>query len=245
MADSLDAYKSYIECQIESAEKDAAESGKAAADRAFITVSRETGAGGITIGKKLEDYLNEHNRKGSCPWTVFDRNLIDLVLKEHNLSEEIEKFMPEKKKSEVEDIVETLFDLHPPEFALVRRTSETILHLAQMGHAIIVGRGANVITRKLKAGIHVRLISSKETKIRHIEEYFELSRDDAEKKVEAEDRGRRDYMRQNFGKDISDPLLYDLVINTDSVPYDAVAKIIGDAALNKCERLHKGAPEAR
>ena len=38
-------------------------------------------------------------------------------------------------------------------------------------------------------------------------------------------------MRKYFDADIDDPLLHDLVMNTDSLPYNMVARMIGDAVL--------------
>lgn len=198
--------------------------------RPFVTLSRQTGAGGITIGEKLAAYLKE--RDTDCPWMFFDRNLIAKVLEEHDLPQEFSKFMPEDKVSEVKDMMEELFGLHPSEWALVHKTSETILRLAQAGNVILVGRGANVITRKfLSSGVHVRLIGSLERRIKHVGEYYRLKRDQAIELIKKEDAGRRHYLKQNFDQDIDDPLLYDLVINTDSISYAAAARLIGDHVL--------------
>lgn len=200
----------------------------------FITISRQTGSGGITIGEKLVNYLRGHEQKKTiCPsWTLFDRNLIETVLHDHNLPMEFAKFMPEDKVSETKDMVEELFGLHPSEWALAHKTSETILHLAQLGNVILVGRGANVITRKfLSTGFHVRLVGSLEMRIRHVQDYYHLKRDDAASFVKKEDEGRKRYLKQNFDKDIDDSLLYDVVINTDFISYDDAAKMIGDQTL--------------
>lgn len=228
--ESLEAYRSFIECQIRCAEKRLNQhlhEGSAP----FVTLSRQTGAGGITIGQYLVAYLNEHDQKSTCPWTIIDKHMIERVLDQHHLPREFEKYMPEKKISEIQDLMETMFELHPPVFALVRRTSETILRLAQMGNVILVGRGANIVTRDLKGGFHVRLVGSLERRVHHFAEYYGLSLEEAERNIKLDDRGRHDYVKQNFGRDIEDPLLYDLTINTDRMSYDRVAELIGSEAL--------------
>ncbi len=198
----------------------------------FVTISRQAGAGGITVGEKLVAYLQQHDKEALCPWTLFDRNLISQVLNEHNLAQEFAKFMPEDKVSEVKDMVEELFGLHPSEWTLVHKTSQTVLHLAQMGNAIIVGRGANVITRKfLSSGFHVRLIGSLPMRIRHIQDYYHLTRDEAAEFIKKEDGGRSRYLKQNFDQDINDPLLYNVMINTDFISYDDAAQMIADQVL--------------
>ena len=49
-----------------------------------VTLSRQTGCGAFVVAEKLAHYLQEHSKSGS-PWTVFDRNLMDKVLEDHNL----------------------------------------------------------------------------------------------------------------------------------------------------------------
>ena len=82
------------------------------------------------------------------------------MLEEHSLPKSLARFMPEDRISEVSDTMDELFGLHPPSWDLVHKTSETILHLAQLGHVIIIGRGAKVITAKLDGVLHVRLVGS-------------------------------------------------------------------------------------
>ena len=51
------------------------------------------------------------------------------------------------------------------------------------------------------------------------------------------DRGRKRYLRKHYGKDVNNPLLYHLVINTDLVDYDSAAALIGNVILqDECER---------
>ena len=232
---SGNVWNSYIACQARCFEK--ARQTETEKLAPFITISRETGAGGITVAEKLSEYLKKNDQTALCPWTLFDRNLISTVLSEHSLPQEFSKFMPEDKASEIRDMMEELFGLHPSEWALVHKTSETILHLAQMGNVIIVGRGANVITRKfLSSGFHVRLIGSLPMRTRHIQDYYHLKYDDAVEFIKKEDGGRKRYLKQNFDKDINDPLLYNIVINTDFISYDDAARMIGDEVLRLSER---------
>ncbi len=228
---SQNLWNSYIACQARLEKARRSEEKKLAP---FITISRQAGAGGITVGEKLAAYLQKEDKEALCPWTLFDRSLISAVLSEHMLPQEFDKFMPEDKISEIKDMMEELFGLHPSEWALAHKTSETILHLAQMGNVILVGRGANVITRKLlSTGFHVRLVGSLENRIKHVEVYYHLNRNEAVQFIKKEDEGRKSYLKQNFDKNIDDPLLYDVVINTDHMTYDAVARLIGDSVIGK------------
>jgi len=203
--------------------------------RLFITISREAGAGSINIGKKLAEFLNSDKTVNwPCPWTVFDKELIKTVLEDHHLPERWEKYMPEDKHSKIQDILDELFGLHPASIVLVHRTSETILHLAQIGNVILVGRGASIITRKLEWGFHVRLVGSLRKRTQRVMEFSKVDKTQAEELIAKWDKGRKKYLNEYFNKNIDDPLLYDLIINTDFVSHDNAAKIIANAAL--CSR---------
>lgn len=225
-----EVWKSYITCQCQSMEKTKE---REKAPEPFVTISRQAGAGGMTVGETLIRFLREEDKETSCLWTIFDQNLIAKVLEEHHFPGDYAKFMPEDRISEIQDMTEELFGLHPSSWTLVHKTSETILHLAKMGNAVLVGRGANVITQKfLPNGLHIRLVGSLEKRIRHIQDYYRMPRAKAIEFIDKEDSGRKRYLKDHFDKDIDDPLLYDFVINTTNIPYEEAAKMIGRAVLD-------------
>ena len=80
-------------------------------------------------------------------WTVFDRNLVEKVLEDHNLPPPWARFMPENWASEIEDIIDELFGLHSPTWILIRQTAETILRLAKLGNVIIMDAGRTLLQR--------------------------------------------------------------------------------------------------
>lgn len=198
----------------------------------FITISRQAGAGGLSVGNKVTELLNNDKELYlPCPWTVFDKNLINIVLEEHHLPKKFKKYMHETNISQVDDILEELLGLHPSSIALVHKTSETILHLAQIGNAVIVGRGSSIITRKLKGGFHVRLVGSLGKRVQRVIEHSKVTMDQAEDLIAKWDKGRKKYFKDYFNKNDEDPLLFDLIINTDYISYDKTARIIKHSML--------------
>ncbi|MGA2555726.1 MAG: cytidylate kinase-like family protein [Verrucomicrobiota bacterium] len=204
-----------------------------------VTISRQSGCGGCFFAEELAVCLQALLPHGARRWTVFDRDLVDAVLRDHHLPARLASFMPEDRVTYLHDIIEDLFSLHPPTETLVRRASETILHLAQLGNAIIVGRAANVITARLPGMLHLRLIGSVEHRLAHMREFDHLDKKAALRRIRREDGGRRRYLKSYFGSDIDDPLLYHLVINTSLVPLPDAVKMVGSFAL-----LHHLAPPA-
>jgi cytidylate kinase len=143
--------------------------------------------------------------------------------------------MPEDRVSELGHAMEELFGAHPSSWTLLRQTEETILRLASEGNVILIGRGANLITRHLDHVFHVRLVGSLEKRVKHYQESRGLTKEEAAKLIRDEDRGRRRYFKRYFQQDLDDPLLYNLVLNTDLLPRAEAAQMIGIAAL---KRLH-------
>jgi cytidylate kinase len=238
-ARTTEYFQRYLDSQLKAAP------GREAKPRPFVTISRQTGAGGITIGEKLAVYLAAHDGCGGCAWAVFDRDLVEKVMEEHRLPERVRPFLKEDKISELQDILDELFGIHPPEWALAKKTADTILHLAGLGHAVLVGRGANVVTRKLEEGFHVRLVAPMEVRLRHVQEYFRLGAAEAANLIRTEDAGREHYLKAYFGQRIDDPLLYDLVLNTERVSYDEAAALIGQAVIQRLHRQKVAASAAR
>ncbi len=196
-----------------------------------VTISRQTGCGAKAIADDLAEYLQSHSGRKAQPWMVFDRNLVEKVLEEHNLPASMANYMKEDRISELEDIMEELFGLHLPKWLLVRKTSETILHLANLGHAILIGRGSNIITSKLPFVFHVRLIGSLDKRVERLRQERRQTEKAALQFIRTEDNARRRYLKKYFGRNADDPMLYHLVINTDLVSSDTAAAMIGGAVL--------------
>lgn len=188
-----------------------------------VTISREAGSGGNSVAERLVEGLNGGNRKTASSWTVFDKNLVEKVLEDHQLPGRLAKFFPEDRLTELQDIMDEVFGLRPPSWTLVQQTSETMLRLAALGNVVLIGRGGNIVTRKLPDVLHVRLVGSLETRVRRLSENRGMTRKTALDLVHQEDVGRRRYVKKYFNADIDDPLLYHLIINTDLVNIEEAA----------------------
>lgn len=233
---SMEKCKAFIDCQL-SAAKSSCNSAGNMHDRLTVTVSRQTGSGAHSIAEKLAAYLEAHQESEHCPWTVFDKNIVYKVLEDHHLPGRLAQYMPERKISDIDDAVGELLGLHPSAWTMVEHTTETILRLAKMGNVILVGRGAPVIASKLNNAFHVRLIGSPAKRAEHASEFYHLTNKEALAFVEKEDRERERYLKKYFHRNIDDPLLYHLIINTDKVTFDEAARTIGEMVLRRQKSL--------
>jgi cytidylate kinase len=213
-----------------------------------VTISREAGSGAHVVADELAELLQLATSGAEVPWKIFDRDLVERVLEEHDLPQRMASFMPEDRMSALSDTLDELFGVHPSSVSLVRKTADTILHLAELGNAIIIGRAGNIVTRHTAGALHVRLVGSVERRIRHVEDHHELGRDAATAYVREHDLGRRRYVETYYDEDIDDPLLYDFVINTDRIGYAAAARAIAEGASARWDAARggpSGAPRRR
>ncbi len=203
-----------------------------------ITISRAEGAGGLTVASELAGYLQKRVPSNDA-WTVFDRDLVKKVLEDHHLHDRVGDFMKEGHKGSFTDAIEELFGLHPSTWTLVERINATILRLAQIGNVILVGRGANIVTAEMETVFHVRLVGFLEKRIERAQKVFGYDLKTATSYIKKKDAARRRYIKDNFYKDIDDPLLYHVVINTDLFRYEEAARLIGDEVI---KRFNLGKP---
>ena len=228
---SLEPFRKYFDRQI-SFKKENLHKDEFTAEP-FITVSRQTGAGGLLFAQKLQVYLNTHDTAARKNWTLFEKELINKVIEEHNLSAEVAPFLTEKNMSELQAVLEQIYGLHPSTRSMIHKISSTILNIANLGNAIIVGMGANIITRNLNNGFHMRLIASLNKRIRNIQDYLHVDMPEAKKIIERGDRDKKEYIRKSFSKDIDDPAYYSLVANMDYIDMDNLVAIIGDGLIKR------------
>lgn len=200
--------------------------------RRSVTISRQAGCGAMIVAEKLAQYLQEQTLHDDVKWTIFDRELMEKVLADHDLPKHLLQFLPEDHVSRVEDALAELFGVHPAAKTILKQAAETMLQLAGMGGAIMVGRAANLVTARLQNVLHVRLVAPLEDRIQRI------CRDEHKTPAEArrfcieKERARERYVKSYFHADTNDPLLYHMVINTSRVGYDNAARLIGDAVMH-------------
>lgn len=201
-----------------------------------ITISQLTGSGAHDIAQRAADILQQSETDPKARWKLFDRELVKTALEEHNLPSRFEKYMPEDRRSYVDDVLDELFGLRPPSWVLVPQVAETIMHLVKAGHVIVVGRGATAVAAEVPGVFHVRLVASLPRRMERISKVLGLTSNEAEKYIRKEDRGSERYAQAHFHASISDDLLYHLVINTDRIPYGDAAILIASEARKNFQR---------
>jgi len=195
-----------------------------------ITISRQTGCGALEVAEKVGRLMNQQLPPTVAPWTVFDRNLMDKVLEDHQLPPSLARYLPEDRISELEDLITDVFGIIPSSQTAARQTAETILRLVEIGGVVVIGRGANMITAKLPRVLHIRLVAPLADRTARISATDHKLPADARRFCDEEDLARARYLKKHFNANIDDPHLYHMVLNTSRMGYDETARLIADAA---------------
>src|SRR5581483_7758819 len=81
----------------------------------FVTISRESGAGGSAVAHALVERLEaEHGQ-----WAVYSANLMDEMLLSAGLPPRLARFLPEDRISEIEATIGEIIGLHPNLWTLI------------------------------------------------------------------------------------------------------------------------------
>ena len=194
--------------------------------RPFITLSREVCAGATTLGGLLIPRLDAEFGEEGQDWVLMDRDLLAYALAHHELPQRLARFLPEDKISEIDSLIGEIMGLHPSIWSLEQQVAQAIVQFAHVGHMVFVGRASHVLTRSLPGGFHVRLVASRDVRVRRMMGLHGLSAREAEAQIDRTDLGRRRFLRSHFSADIDDPHTYDLVINTDKIGPEAAASLV-------------------
>ena len=192
----------------------------------FLSVSRQTCAGGTTVSQEVLRLLNGLEGAERSSWALLNKDLLFRALQEHHLPERLAGFLPEDRVSEIQGVIGELVGLHPPLWELERHVAEAMLQLAKVGRVILAGRAAHLVTRELPGGFHVRLIASPPVRLQRMMARLHCDEATARTCLAQSDQARRRFVRARFDREIDDPADYDLVLNTDRLDPGIAARII-------------------
>lgn len=197
---------------------------------AVITISREYGAGGNPIAGLLCDRLG---------YRFFDKNLMAQI----GAPETLNTVLAE---------AETVGDVHDEHSGIWRffrnlqagsplgkregmsregelsfeAIEELIRQAYDADNVVVVGRGGQMVLRGKPGVLNVRVVAPLEKRVTTVAQFDGLPLDAARDRVHGRDRAAAAYVRQYYNVDIADPRLYDVVINTAHLSWEAGADMM-------------------
>ena len=198
---------------------------------AVITISRQFGAGGLTLGKMVAEKFG---------YTFADTEVIKMVAEMANVStnfvETVEKeaggkFSKFISKTVSKPLVNRILKDERGYIDEEIYLDYLVLIIAQMaddGDVVILGRGSQYILNDHPDAYHVLLIDTFENRVRFMQKHYDLSESRATQVVKTEDK-RRINLYKKLGKtDYDNPDLYHLVLNMSRISLDKALELIAN-----------------
>lgn len=194
-----------------------------------ITISRQFGAGGRTLGEMVAKKLG---------YEFYDNEVIQMVSIKAKVSAEsvdaLEKETGGTFKKAIADIVpKSLKDM------ILSRKQDTIdeeiyvdvlrkiiVEIANDGNAVIIGRGSQYVLKDHYNVFHVLIRADNADRVKFFEEKYDLTYDQAVRAVGQDDRRRANLYRKLGETDYDQPDRYHLVLNTSKLDFETASELI-------------------
>jgi cytidylate kinase len=196
---------------------------------AVITISRQYGAGGKTLGKMIADELD---------YEFGDSEIIAKVAEMANVSThwvetveneaggKLSRFITRMVSKPLVDRILKDERGYIDEEIYLDYLVLIIAQVADEGDAVILGRGSQYILNDHPDAFHILMIDEFDNRVRFMKQHYDLSESRAAKVVRGEDK-RRKALYQKLGKtDYDDPFLYHLVLNMSKISLEEAKKMV-------------------
>ncbi len=196
---------------------------------AVITISRQFGAGGITLGKMVAEKFG---------YTFADTDIIKMVAEMANVSthfvETVEKEAGGKFSKFISKTVSKplvgriLKDEHGyiDEEIYLDYLVLIIAQMADDGDVVILGRGSQYILNDHPDAYHILLIDTFENRVKFMQNNYDLSQSRAMQVVKNEDKRRLNLYKKLGKTDYDHPDLYHLVLNMGRVSLEKALQLL-------------------
>lgn len=165
----------------------------------IITISREHGSQGKSIGEEVAKRLN-------IP--CYYKEITALAAKESGLDKEFIKEVDDKNK---------MYDLYltttPAKYA-IEAQDKVIKMIAKKGSCVIIGRSANYVLKDMQNVINIFIYANEEYRINNIMEMYGDTKVQAKKYINKSDKNRASYYKLISGEEWGNPNNYNLCIDS-------------------------------
>ena len=200
-----------------------------------ITINRELGSGGRTVGMKLAEKLG-------VPF--YDKAVIKALCEKFNLTiEEIEKLKGQKDGwwADFQRRVIPFIDTRRTEFYMVEEDgepelittedmfkveSEILRELAEKSSCVIAGRSGFFVLRNHPNLLSIMIKSPFENRVKRVVEKQNMSHDEAVATIKKIDKMRENYVKKFAGVSRKNTDNYDLVISMKEISEDDAVDLI-------------------
>lgn len=180
-----------------------------------ITISREYGSGGRNMGQMVANDLG---------YAFYDREMLEQIASEAGSSSEHIGQLESCQRDAFTGMILNMLDRrHVTDTHYLRTLLKVQRRIAQEGRAVIIGRGGACV---LRCALKVRVIAPFDLRVQRIAVLRNVTAKEAEQLVVNYDFQQKRFLRTYFGCGFDDPLLFDMIINTEVMALEHGAELI-------------------
>ena len=197
----------------------------------YLLFSREKGAGGAAVAQLAGRRLG---------WQVFNNELVDAIAKKADVRRELIESLDERDQATILKTAARLLRPRPIDKSGYKaHLREILLTLGHQGDVVIVGRGAHYVLPS-QFGLRVRMVAPIEVRVRRITNHENMSLDRARDAIKKSDRERTRLAFKEYRRIVTDPLNYDVTINTADLTVEDATEVVLTALQRKLAVKLKG-----
>jgi cytidylate kinase len=198
---------------------------------AVITISRQFGAGGRTLGEKLCERFG---------FQLVDEFVTDELARKAKLSGDWLTAMEKQASSTLLGLISSIVSTgllyrtpSAPDEEFERKKyiaflTRVMTSMANEGRYVLLGRGSQLVLKNHPKAFHVLLVADYEDRVKFMIERYSLPSPEAEKIIKEKERQRTAVASNIFGANIDNPNLYHLALNTGRLPFDWAVDCVAD-----------------
>ena len=196
---------------------------------AVITISRQFGAGGRSLGEMIARELD---------YRFLDDSVIQELAKKAKVTTDTIKDMERTGGSVISKIISSMLSRdyiegiigegkgYIDEEIYVELIKDVLTNFAREGNVVLLGRGGQYILKDFEGAFHVLLVSDMESRIKFMQQFYDMTDAQAEKSVRRGDDRRRNLYKKLGHTDYNSPNLYHIVLNMSRVSLDSALETI-------------------
>ncbi len=207
---------------------------------AVITIARQFGAGGQTLGRLISDRLG---------YTLIDEEVVEMIALESNVSTEDVNMIA--KETGTEGVLSKLLHKLGPfrkgyvDIAMEKQPGyidgdlyisllyKVIPEIAKHDNVIFLGRGSQYILENRPDTYHFLMVADMANRIDFMVEFYDLDRNKAEAVISKQSKRRQNLYYYLNKTDFDEPSHYHMVFNMNKVRIEEAAEAVSQLVAGK------------
>lgn len=198
---------------------------------AVITISRQFGAGGRTLGKMVSKQMG---------YRLFDDLIIQEIAKHAKVSKNMVISMERTAGGALSKLISSLISSdyidrlmgdekgYMDEEIYVQVLHDVMVKLASEGNVVLVGRGGQYVLKDFEGACHIYMVANMADRIKFMQQHYNLSDSKAKAAVLKGDKKRTNLYKKFGERNFNDPNLYHMTLNMSRVSLEKAVKLVCD-----------------